>query len=72
MFGPGRAKRVRPHLEWRVRLFVAAAVLGLAGIYFDDRRLTGGAILLLLAGLALRFAKGDTAEDADPQDDPGP
>jgi hypothetical protein len=68
-----RAKREGPHLEWRVRLFALAAVFGLAGIYFDDRRMTGVAILLLLVGLALRFAgtraraeRGSAAGGGDP------
>jgi hypothetical protein len=67
-----RRKRGGPHLEWRVRLFAVAAVLGLAGIYFDYRRLTGAAILLLLGGLALRFVSAqveDAAED-EPEDEP--
>lgn len=64
-----RGKRMGPHLEWRVRLFVVAAVLGLAGICFDDRRLTGGAILLLLAGLALRFVGEADPAAADSEDE---
>jgi hypothetical protein len=72
-----RRKRGGPHLEWRVRLFAGAAVLGLAGIYFDDRRLTGAAILLLLGGLALRFVSAhgeDESEDepvGEPEEQPG-
>lgn len=67
-----RRKRGRRHLEWRVRLFAVAAVLGLAGIYFDDRRLTGAAILLLLGGLALRFvsAQGEDMPEDEPAGEP--
>lgn len=42
-------------LEWKVRLFSVAAVLGLAGIYFEERRLTGAAILVLAGGILLRL-----------------
>ena len=50
-----RRRRAGPYLQWKVRLFVVAAVLGLAGIYFEERWLTGAAIGLLVLGLALRF-----------------
>lgn len=50
-----RRRHAGPYLEWKVRIFAVAAVLGLAGIYFDERWLTGGAILILFGGLALRF-----------------
>lgn len=66
-----RTKREGPHLEWRVRAFAVAAVFGLAGIYFDDRWLTGLAIVLLLVGFALRFAKpGAHATGTGPEDEP--
>ena len=58
-----RRRRAGPYLEWKVRLFVVAAVLGLAGIYLDERWLTGTAIVLLFGGLALRFLPtGDEEE----------
>lgn len=50
-----RSKRSDPHLEWKVRIFAVAAVLGLCGIYFDDRWMTGGAIVLLAGAILLRF-----------------
>lgn len=54
-----RNRRAGKYLEWKVRLFSVAAVLALAGIYMDNRWLTGGAILLLLSGLLLRFLPDD-------------
>jgi hypothetical protein len=50
-----RRRRAGPYLEWKVRSFAVAAVVGLAGIYLDERWLTGAAIALLFAGLSLRF-----------------
>jgi hypothetical protein len=64
-----RSRRAGPYLEWKVRIFVLAAVLGLAGIYLQERWLTGSAIGLLFAGLALRvLATGEGGED-DPHDE---
>lgn len=65
-----RRRRAGPHLEWKVRLFVVAAVLGLAGIYLEERWLTGAAIVLLFAGLALRFLP--TGEMSSAEDDEEP
>jgi hypothetical protein len=50
-----RSKRSDPHLEWKVRLFVVAAVLGVSGIYFEERWMGWVAILLLLSAMLLRF-----------------
>ena len=69
--------RTRPspaHLEWRVRLFGAGAILALVGIWFEARWLINIAIGVLLIGLALRFLPdrraGPPAGDdgADPED----
>jgi hypothetical protein len=62
-----RKKRAGKHLEWKVRLFSVAAVFALAGIYTENRWLTGSAIALLLAAFLLRFLPGD-APDEDPAD----
>ena len=62
-----RRRRAGPYLEWKVRLFVVAAVLGLAGIYLEERWLTGTAIVLLLGGLALRFLP--TGEEGEPDEE---
>jgi hypothetical protein len=59
-----RSKRSDPHLEWKVRLFVVAAVLGVSGIYFDERWMGWVAILLLLSAMLLRFV-GSSAEEGD-------
>ena len=64
-----RTKRADRYLEWKVRLFVVAAVFGLAGIYTESRWLTGVAIALLLAGFLLRFLPGDTEEQDEPEGD---
>ena len=64
-----RTKRADRYLEWKVRLFVVAAVFGLAGIYTESRWLTGVAIALLLAGFLLRFLPGDTEEQDEPDGD---
>ncbi len=54
-----RSRRTGRHLTWKVRLFSAGAVLALAGIFLDDRWITGVAIVVLTAGVALRFLTGD-------------
>lgn len=62
-----RRRRAGPYLEWKVRIFAVAAVVGLAGIYLDERWLTGTAIVILLAGLSLRFLPHERGEgDEDP------
>lgn len=63
-----RRRRAGPHLEWKIRIFVVAAVLGLAGIYLDERWLTGPAIVLLFGGLSLRFLPTGESE-TDGEDD---
>jgi hypothetical protein len=50
-----RSRRAGRHLGWKVRLFSAGAVLALAGIFLNDRWITGVAIVVLTAGMALRF-----------------
>ena len=45
-----RGRRAGKHLEWKVRIFAVAAVVGLAGIYLDRLWLTWVAIALLGAG----------------------
>ena len=53
-----RSRRSDPHLEWKVRIFAVAAVLGLCGIYFEEGWMTGGAIVLLAGAMFLRFLPG--------------
>ena len=59
-------------LEWKVRLFSVAAVLGLAGIYLEERRLTGAAIIVLAGGMLLRLIPLRDRVDGDhPRSDEG-
>lgn len=64
-----RKRRSDRYLEWKVRLFSVAAVFALVGIYMDNHWLTGTAIALLLAGLALRLLPDDTREPDAPDGD---
>lgn len=66
-----RRRRAGPYLEWKVRLFVVAAVLGLAGIYLEERWLTGAAIVLLFAGLGLRFLPTGERDEDEEEDEEG-
>ena len=50
-----RRRRAGKYLEWKVRIFAVAAVLGLAGIALDNRWMTGAAIMVLMGGFLLRF-----------------
>lgn len=43
------------HLEWKVRLFLLGAALAMAGVGLDSTLLTTLAIVVLVAGVALRF-----------------
>jgi hypothetical protein len=43
---------------WIVRVFSVGAVLGVAGMYLEERWMTGLAIVVLLGALALRFLPG--------------
>lgn len=54
------------HLEWRVRLFGAGAILALVGMASGVEWLVNVAIGVLLVGFALRFVpeRGDEEEDA--------
>jgi len=72
-----RSKRGSAHLEWKVRLFLAGAVLGASGMYLEETWLTGAGIAVLLAGALLRFAPGgsgspETGGDDGSDDDSGP
>ena len=42
-------------LEWRIRLFGIGAVLGLAGIFLGASWLVTVALVVLLAGVVVRF-----------------
>jgi len=53
------------HLDWRVRLFAAGAVLALVGMYFRARWIIWIAIGVLLAGFFLRFLPEDGGDGGD-------
>ncbi len=56
-------KRSLKHLEWRVRLFGAGALLALVGISLQASWLIYTAIAVLVAGVALRFLEGSPPDD---------
>ena len=58
------------HLEWRVRLFGAGAILAMVGIFADQAWLVDVAIAVLLIGFGLRFF-GRRGQPADPDAEPG-
>jgi hypothetical protein len=66
-----RKRRAGRYLEWKVRIFAAGAVLGLAGILLDEAWLRIAAILVLAVGVVLRVLPGGTGRpqtDGDPAD----
>lgn len=83
MFRLDRSRPAGPQLEWKVGIFLVAAGLGLDGIYLEEGWLTGGAILVLLGGVLLRFpprtfpegdsdhAPGHDGGEAEEDGDPG-
>ena len=58
-----------PHLEWKVRIFSVAAVSALLGMYFQERWMTGLAIVLLAGAMFLRFIGGAEPEADDDDHD---
>lgn len=62
--GPG------PHLEWRVRLMGAGAIVALIGIWADATWLVNIAIGLLFLGFLLRFAGGRSTGADEVEGDP--
>lgn len=63
-----RSGRSDRHLEWKVGIFSVAAVLVLAGIYLEERWMTGAAIVVLAGAMVLRFAP-EPAHAAEAPDD---
>jgi len=57
-------------LEWKVRFFAAGAVFALVGMYFEERWMTGTAIVILGVGMFLRYLPGfrSTASPDDESD----
>ena len=58
------------YLDWKVYMFMAGSGLILAGIYFNNRWVMWGALVLLVAAFSLRFLPGSdqVAEDAAEQE----
>jgi len=63
-----RRSRKDRFLEWKVWVFCLGAVVALAGIYLEERWLTGIAIVLLASAAVFRFLPGGGRTDLD--DDP--
>ena len=70
MFFSSRQARGPDHfLQWKVRLFLAGAALALIGIGLDSSALVGLAILVLVAGIVLRFLPTDRGERVTDEDE---
>ena len=52
-------------LEWKVGVFTVGAGMALIGIYLEQRWLTGGAIVVLVAGALVGFQFGTHEEDTE-------
>jgi len=63
-----RRRRAGRFLEWKVRVFATGAVLGLAGIFLDEEWMRISAIVVLAAGMLLRFLPGAKPPDEDAED----
>jgi hypothetical protein len=64
-----RDRRAGKFLEWKVRFFIIAAVVALAGIYMESRWWTGAAIVILLGGLLLQFLPSHAEDPEGAEDD---
>lgn len=64
-----RRRRAGKYLEWKVRLFSAAAVAALAGIFLEWLWLTWIAVALLVAAFALRLLPGEVEESGASEED---
>ena len=71
-----RSRKPGHMLEWKVGVFTVGAVVALIGIYFEERWLTGAALVVLVAGALLPHQLGADSEHAeapgptDAEDDP--
>lgn len=72
MFRADRRRRAGRYLEWKVSIFTVAAALTLFGMYLEDRRLTGVAIVLLVGAVFLRFLPGGRIESEEGDPDGAP
>lgn len=68
-----RSSRAGRYLEWKVAIFVVGGTLAMGGIYLDERWLTGVALVVLVAGMFLRFlprrSDGSEADAGSPDED---
>ena len=60
-----RSDRPVRHLQWRVRLFGAGALLALGGMFLRLDWLVNVALAVLLVGFLLRFLPDDDPEAED-------
>lgn len=58
MLDRSRKGQAYPWLEWKVRLFVIGAGLGVGGMVLDNRWIVGAGMAVLLAGFLVRFLPG--------------
>ena len=61
-----RSRRAGRYLEWKVRLFTLGAVLAVVGMATDQTWMTWAAIVVLVAGMVLRFLPGGRGGEEDP------
>lgn len=66
-----RRRRDDRYLEWKVWIFCIAAVLAIGGIYFEQRLLTGAAIVCLVSAMLLRFLPGGGPAEVEDEDAEG-
>lgn len=64
-----RDRRAGKYLEWKVRIFIVAAVVALVAMALESRWLTAVAIAILVLGLLLRFLPGEPEELEAAEDD---
>lgn len=50
-----RGSRDDRFLEWKIWIFSIAAAVGLSGIFFEERWMTGVALAVLMSAMLLRF-----------------
>lgn len=78
-----RGSRDDRFLEWKIWIFSIAAAVGLSGIFFEERWMTGVALAVLMSAMLLRFLPvratdpavddgHDEAGEDDLKDDPFP
>ena len=71
MITADRSKTAGPYLEWKVRIFTVGAVFAVAGMYLDERWMTGVAILVLVIGLVIRMVLERTSPGIQYDDEDG-